>query len=163
MIKEKRVSFGSSIANIHAVNHFIEDICDHYNIFNSYFSNIVTAVTEAVQNAILHGNKNDPGKNIEIIFTSRSDGLCFTIRDEGKGFNIADLPDPTDLNNDGLSGRGIFLMKALSDELIFLDGGKTVELFFNITGIDRELAVSRKEQLNQYFQGVSKHSDSHIQ
>lgn len=162
MIKEKRISIESSLTNIHAVNQFIEDICDHYNIFNSYFSNIITAVTEAVQNAILHGNKNNPDKKIEILFTARTDGLCFTVTDEGNGFNINDLSDPTDLNNDGLAGRGVFLMRALSDEITFLDGGRAVELFFNITGIDQDLAVSRVEQLNHYFKGVLKHKGSSI-
>jgi serine/threonine-protein kinase RsbW len=154
MIKEKRISFGSSIANIHAVNQFVEDICDHYNIFNSYFGNILTAVTEAVQNAITHGNHKDASKKITILFTNRTDGLSFTITDEGNGFNPETLPDPTDLNNDGSKGRGLFLMKSLSDEMTFLDGGRTVELFFNITGIDQDLAFGRVEQLNKYFQTV---------
>lgn len=156
MIKDKRISFGSSLANIHAVNRFIEDICDHYNIFNSYFGHILTAVTEAVQNAILHGNQNDPDKQVEVRFENRPDGLCFTIHDEGHGFDPGALPDPTDLSNDGQSGRGIFLMKALSDEIEYSDGGRTVELFFNITGIDQDLAADRAGQVQKYFQTVMK-------
>lgn len=154
MSKERRISFGSSKENIHAVNHFIEDICDHYNIFNNYFGNILTAVTEAVQNAMVHGNNNDLNKKIEIVFQSKADGLSFAISDEGNGFNVEALPDPTDLTNDGEMGRGLFLMKSLSDEMSFHDNGATVELFFNITGIDQELAASRVAQVNKYFQGV---------
>jgi serine/threonine-protein kinase RsbW len=152
----KRIIIPSSVANLHAVNHFIEDICDHYNIFNSYFSNILTAVTEAVVNAIEHGNKNDSYKHVEILFSTRNDGLCFTVSDQGVGFDPESLPDPTNPENDGLLGRGLFVMKSLSDELIFSNGGSTVELFFSIAGIDQELAVSRKEQVKSYFRAVKK-------
>lgn len=149
--------------NIHLVSRFVEDICDHYNIFNSYFGNILTAVTEAAQNAIEHGNNNNPEKKVEITFKSRSDGLFFTVTDEGDGFDIGNLPDPTDLENDGMAGRGLFLMKTLSDEISFDDNGKTITLFFNITGIDRELAVSRADQLEKYLKGVKKTEGSSIE
>jgi serine/threonine-protein kinase RsbW len=158
MIKDKRISFESSLGNLHIVTRFIEDICDHYNIFNSYFGHILTAVTEAVQNAILHGNQNNPEKKVELRFENRPDGLCFTISDQGQGFDPETLPDPTDLANDGQKGRGIFIMKTLSDEIAYADGGRTVELFFNITGIDQDLAAGRAEQIQKYFQTVMKTS-----
>lgn len=163
MIKDKRISFGSSLTNIHAVNKFIEDICDHYNIFNSYFGHILTAVTEAVQNAILHGNQNDPEKNVVLQFENRSEGLCFIISDEGNGFNPDTLPDPTDINNDGLTGRGIFLMRALSDEISFKDHGSSVELLFIITGIDQDVAAARADQVNKYFEAVKKPSEKQVE
>ncbi len=162
MIKERRISFGSSQKNIHTVNHFVEDICDHYNIFNSYFGNILTAVTEAVQNAMVHGNKNIEERKIEIVFQAKTDGLSFAITDEGEGFNAEAMPDPTDLSNDGSIGRGLFLMKSLSDEISFLDNGRTVELLFNITGIDQDLAASRVAQINKYFMGVKTPKGSSI-
>lgn len=163
MIKDKRISFGSSLTNIHAVNKFIEDICDHYNIFNSYFGHILTAVTEAVQNAILHGNRNDPEKQVVLQFESRQEGLCFIISDEGYGFNPDSLPDPTDISNDGMMGRGLFLMRALSDEINYKDGGRTVELLFIITGIDQDVAAARADQVNKYFESVKKIADKTVE
>ncbi len=163
MIREKRIRFESSMTNLYIVNQFVEDVCDHYNIFNSYFSNILTAVTEAVQNAIEHGNKNDSSRMVEISFSSGTEGLSFTITDEGNGFDPSTLPDPTDLSNDGSVGRGIFLMRSLSDDIQFLDNGRTIELTFNISGIDQELAVQRAGQLNRYFQSVKKTKGSSIQ
>jgi serine/threonine-protein kinase RsbW len=151
MTRNKRIRFGSTLTNLHAVNQFIEDICDHYNIFNSYFGHILTAVNEAVQNAIMHGNHNDPDKYVEIQFEQRPDGLCFVIKDEGNGFNPNEYPDPTDITNDGKIGRGLFLMQSLSDELNISDGGSTIELFFNITGIDQDLAANRAAKVNSYF------------
>jgi serine/threonine-protein kinase RsbW len=162
MIREQGIMLGASLSNMHAVNHFIEDICDHYNIFNSYFGNILTAVTEAVQNAIVHGCKNNPSKKVELFFSSRADGLTFTITDEGNGFNPNEMPDPTDLSNDGLMGRGIFLMRSLSDGIEFSNGGRTVELTFNITGIDQDLAASRMTQMSTYFKSVKKTTGSQI-
>lgn len=156
MSNTKRIIIPSTVANLHAVNHFVEDICDHFNIFNSYFSNILTAVTEAVLNAIQHGNGNDPAKHVEIVFTQRNDGLSFTISDQGLGFDPGRLPDPTDPSNDGSIGRGLFLIKSLSDEMTYSNGGSTVELFFSIAGIDRDLAVARKEQVKDYLQSVKK-------
>jgi len=151
MSRDKVLRFGSSLTNVHAVNQFVEDICDHYNIFNSYFGHILTAVSEAVQNAILHGNESDPEKFVEVRFEHHPEGLCFTIRDDGSGFDPETLPDPTDIRNDGLKGRGLFLMRALADEVNFSDGGTTVELFFNISGIDQDHAAHRAQQVNKYL------------
>ena len=95
MISDKlQLIFPSLPENIHQVEKFVEDICDEYNINNTYFGNILVALTEAVENAIVHGNKNNPAKNVEIIFVSKPEGLSFTIKDEGKGFDINQIPDP---------------------------------------------------------------------
>ncbi len=155
MSRDKSIRLGSSLSNIHTVNQFVEDICDHHNIFNSYFGHILTAVTEAVQNAMMHGNQNDPEKIVTVTFEHTPEGLCFTISDQGNGFDPGSLPDPTDLNNDGLKGRGLFLMKTLADEVSFHNGGNTVELFFNITGIDQEHAAHRAQQVNKYLKTTS--------
>jgi serine/threonine-protein kinase RsbW len=153
MISEKiQLILPSIPENIYQVEKFVEDICDEFNINNTYFGNILVALTEAVENGMKHGNGNDPSKHVRIIFTSKSEGLSFTVKDEGRGFDITNIPDPTDINQDSeeIKGRGIFLIKSLADEVRFLDKGKTVEILFKISSINNEMAVDRIKQLKKY-------------
>jgi anti-sigma regulatory factor (Ser/Thr protein kinase) len=85
-----------------------------------------------VNNAIYHGNKNDPEKMVRIGFESEDNMLVFSVSDEGPGFDHLSLPDPTDpANIDKLSGRGVFLMTSLSDSIRFEQNGQKVYLGFN--------------------------------
>jgi serine/threonine-protein kinase RsbW len=89
------------------------------------------AVTEAVNNAIKHGNQNNSSKNVFLTLSLNEGLLKFTIKDEGSGFDFHKLPDPTAPENISKpGGRGIFLMKHLSDEVSFRENGKVVELSF---------------------------------
>jgi serine/threonine-protein kinase RsbW len=89
------------------------------------------AVTESVNNAIMHGNKNDRTKNVTLSLSLNNNVINFRIKDEGIGFDFQNLPDPTSPENlDKPSGRGIFLMKHLSDEVNFSNNGSLVELSF---------------------------------
>ena len=111
----------------------IEDVCDVFNISEELFGNILISVTEAVNNAIQHGNRSNPDKKIDISFLSNDKKVTFVIKDEGPGFDYNTLPDPTALENiEKDSGRGIFLMHRLADKVDFHEGGKTVELSFNL-------------------------------
>jgi serine/threonine-protein kinase RsbW len=164
MISEKlQLILPSLPENIHQVERFVEDICDEFNINNTYFGNILVALTEAVENSMKHGNGNDASKMVQIIFTSKPEGLSFTIKDEGKGFDINQIPDPTDLNTDPneLKGRGIFLIKSLADEVKYLDNGRTVEIIFAISSINSEMAIDRINQLKKYS-GSKEATASHL-
>jgi len=138
--------------NINLVEKFVEDICDEYNINNTYFGNILVTLTEAVENAMVHGNGRNPDKNVQIIFTSKPDGLSFVVKDEGEGFDVNQIPDPTDINSntDESKGRGIFLIRSLADEVKFLENGKTIEILFKISSINSEMAIDRINQLKKY-------------
>jgi len=75
---------------------------------------------EAAANAVLHGNKSDPAKHVHATFTLSKDALSIRVADEGAGFDPEAVPDP--LSPEGLlrpSGRGIFLMRAIMDEVHF--------------------------------------------
>ena len=76
--------------------------------------------TELVNNAIHHGNKDNPKKKVKIIYTIHSTHIKLIIRDQGNGFNLEDVGDP--LSPDNLlkeSGRGIFLIRSMMDSLEF--------------------------------------------
>ncbi len=94
----------------------------------------MVAVTEAVNNAIIHGNGKDKNKEVDLSLEIGKEKLFFTIKDQGKGFNPDALPDPTAPENIlSIGGRGIFLVKNLADKVDFLDEGRTVKMTFNVT------------------------------
>jgi serine/threonine-protein kinase RsbW len=83
-------------------------------------SQISMVSREAAVNAVLHGNKKDPGKQVRATFDLTPEKLTIQIADEGGGFDPTAVPDP--LSPEGLlkpSGRGIFLMRAIMDEVHF--------------------------------------------
>lgn len=129
----QRLKIESTSDNIRLVERLIEDICDLYNISEDNYGNILLAVTEAVNNAIYHGNQNNPHKSVHIGFENGNKQLVFSVCDEGKGFDFSNLPDPTDPSNiDKMNGRGVFLMKHLADKVEFQQDGKEVLLHFNL-------------------------------
>lgn len=76
------------------------------------------AVREAVANAIKHGNKQDADKFVEVTYISLQKGLEVTIRDFGEGFEVEDVPDPTNPENLlKASGRGVLFMKTFMEEV----------------------------------------------
>jgi serine/threonine-protein kinase RsbW len=78
------------------------------------FFNLVIALTEAVQNAIVHGNKSDPAKRVRYTVECRDEGIACAVEDEGEGFDPGEVADP--VSEDNLlreGGRGIFIVRAL--------------------------------------------------
>jgi serine/threonine-protein kinase RsbW len=119
--------------NIRIIESFIDNAKERFHLDDDIYGNIMIAVTESVNNAIMHGNKNDRKKNVSIALSLHDNILRFRVEDQGPGFDFHNLPDPTAPENiDKPSGRGIFLMKHLSDEVSFSDFGKVVELSFYV-------------------------------
>ena len=117
--------------SINLVEKLIEDLREEHNIHEDCFGNILVAVTEAVNNAIQHGHKNDQDKQVKISYEVDGNNLLFTVRDSGPGFDYYNLPDPTAPENlEKPTGRGVFLMKQLADQVIFSENGRVVEMFF---------------------------------
>lgn len=125
------IQIPSIIDNIRMIESFIDNAKDRFHLDEDIYGNIMIAVTEAVNNAIKHGNSSKSSKNVYLSLILNENLLKFTIQDEGGGFNYNNLPDPTAPENlEKPGGRGIFLMKHLSDEVQFKEGGKVVELSF---------------------------------
>lgn len=134
LAENQKIRISSKAENIILVERMIEDVCDVFNISEDYYGNILVAITEAVNNAIYHGNQANPTKNIDIFFKSFSDHVSFIVKDEGPGFNYESLPDPTNPENiEKPNGRGVFLMRNLADKVSFEDNGSKVVLDFKVT------------------------------
>ncbi len=103
------------------------------NVDPNLYPNILISLTEAVNNAMIHGNRNDQSKNIVVTCQEKPNQIFLRISDEGSGFDPLKIADPTcadHLEEEG--GRGVFLMKQLTDDILFLDHGRTVELMWRI-------------------------------
>ena len=130
-MKQVKIQIPSLVENIRVVESFIDNSKDTFHIEDDIYGNIMVAVTEAVNNAIRHGNKFDKDKNVFLSLSVDQNLVKFEIEDEGTGFDYTNLIDPTapeNLENPG--GRGIFLIRHLADEVEFRKDGRNVQLTF---------------------------------
>jgi serine/threonine-protein kinase RsbW len=119
------------------ISPFVAGLMQFIELCNEKFRNgderntdIEIAVQEALANAVIHGNHEDPHKQVHITCRCSTRGeVSVTVRDEGEGFDRDGVPDPTDPQNLLLTrGRGIYLMRALMDEVSFTDNGRVVHM-----------------------------------
>ena len=129
----KRIVLTSNPDNLDAVAQFVKEIDARQSISPQVYPNILITLTEAVANAIHHGNKADCNKKIAIDCKINPARLTFRISDEGNGFNHRKLPDPTTRDRiDKEDGRGVFIMKQLSDKVSYRNKGRTVIIQFSL-------------------------------
>ena len=129
----KEFEIPSDTQNLRIVEKAIDDLSLELDLSDEVYGNVLVATMEATNNAIIHGNKCDPNKNVKIHINKDSGVLLVRIVNQGEGFDYQSVPDPTAPENiEKINGRGIFLMERLSDGLIFHDEGRTVELKFRV-------------------------------
>lgn len=134
---ENSISIASEIASVAEVEALIDNQSAMFKFDDDVYGKLLLAVVEAVNNAIVHGNKSDVSKKVDITYIIESDFVEYSITDYGDGFDPTSIPDPTELENiEKFSGRGLFLMKNLSDEMEFSDNGRTVRLKFLLNSND---------------------------
>ena len=116
------------------VEAFVKELSEKFNISQDKYPNILISLTEAVNNAILHGNRKDEKKYVKIASAQTLVGIKLSVSDEGTGFDPAAVPDPTATENiDCCGGRGVFLIRQLSDQVSYFNNGSTVEMHFRLT------------------------------
>ena len=119
--------------NVSVVESFIENVGEKIRIEETIYGNVLVSVTEAVNNAIVHGNKEDKNKKVRLGLKQNKKSVRFIVEDEGMGFDHNNLPDPTNPKNlEKVKGRGIFLIKSLSDKTTFKQNGRVVEMLFKL-------------------------------
>lgn len=127
------LKLSSDTRNIALVESFVERAVEQYQIAPDIYGNILITLTEAVNNAIIHGNSNDESKTVQIQLRRKNNCLAVRVTDEGEGFDLTAVPDPTAPENLlQVGGRGVFLMQQLSDSVHFHNNGSTVEMHFNL-------------------------------
>ena len=132
-ITVERLVFKSDIKNINLVERLIDDLSEKHNLHDDVYGKLLLSVVEAVNNAIVHGNKMDMEKDVVLEYSIDDSKIDFIITDMGDGFDYNNIPDPTKPENiEKTHGRGIFLMNHLADEIEFSNNGRVVKLSFDI-------------------------------
>jgi serine/threonine-protein kinase RsbW len=133
MLRQMNLKLASHPGCILQVEEYVKALVDKYRLSPDIYPNILISLTEAVNNAMMHGNKQDAKKEIHIRLMKQDGKLCFIVSDQGKGFDYVNLPDPTAPENvTKVGGRGVFLMQQLCDSIRYHDNGSTVELVFHL-------------------------------
>lgn len=114
----------------------IEKLIDNQSAIGAFnedvYGKLLLSVVEAMNNAIVHGNNFDPNKKVTVHYVIEDNQVEYTISNEGEEFDPDSLPDPTAPENlEKESGRGIFVMRMMADEVEYSNGGRTVTLRFN--------------------------------
>ena len=123
----------SNPGNVDKVSSLVDNLASRLRIAPDTYGNILITLTEAVNNAIIHGNKRDESKMVEVRTEARNGRLAITVKDEGRGFDYSNLPDPTSPERVcECGGRGVFIMRQLSDRCHFRDNGRSVEMEFKL-------------------------------
>lgn len=123
----------SDIENLRVIESRVDEIMNKIGIGKDKYGHILVATMEAVNNAIVHGNNMDVRKNVNVCLEYDNLDFIVKVKDQGIGFNHESVPDPTSPDNiENIHGRGVFLMKRLSDDIGFNDTGNEVIMKFKI-------------------------------
>jgi serine/threonine-protein kinase RsbW len=113
------------------VEMLVDRVCNQLGVNEDFYGNVLIAVTEAVNNAIEHGNGKLASTEVKVAVGDNPSEFCFNVKDQGRGFDFDHLPDPTAPENIlKENGRGIFLMKNLADEVVYEEAGRSVNIYF---------------------------------
>ncbi len=130
--KTTQLSLPSRLETVERVAAVANDIAARCGFDANAIFGIELAVREAVSNAVLHGNREDETKPVEISFTDSGASLTIIIRDHGAGFDPDEVPDPTrEENLLNPSGRGLLFIRTFMDEVAWTrhpGGGMVVRM-----------------------------------
>jgi serine/threonine-protein kinase RsbW len=119
----------SDLSLMNGVLEYLHERVSKLGLIKPERSNLFIALDEAFVNAVKHGNKNDPKKLLRITAELSPKEACFTVEDEGEGFNVGDIPDPCDpANLFRTSGRGVLLIYNIMDEVEYNAQGNRVKM-----------------------------------
>ena len=127
------VKIASKLENLREVEKLVDEFNEIEELNESLYGKVLLATIEAANNAIVHGNKLDPEKTVMVEIRKSKDRIEIYVEDQGEGFNYMRIPDPTAPENiENIHGRGVFLMKQLSDEVNFYKNGTKVQILFKV-------------------------------
>lgn len=133
MADSKELTIPSSTEQVYQLESFVASLQQWVGFDDEVYAQIMMALSEAVTNAIIHGNKEDEEKTVHILAHDLNGKLSISVKDEGEGFDPQAIPDP--LKEENLlkeGGRGVFLMNQFADEVDFSENGSKLTLTFNL-------------------------------
>jgi serine/threonine-protein kinase RsbW len=140
---KNQISIPSSLDYLKNVDDFVEDRLKNTGLSESELADVAISVTEAVTNAVVHGNKNEPEKRVEITLQIKDPDIIIWVKDQGNGFDPGSVPSPVE--KDAILkkvGRGIFILKSLMDEVDFAfqpEGGTLVKMIKHCKPANKKL------------------------
>lgn len=127
-----RLKLKSTFEESEKVPDFVANLQSKASLTEDETSTLMLLVSEAVTNAIEHGNKLDPSKEVDVEIIIADKKIETIVKDQGEGFNPEETDDPLQEENLlNARGRGVFLIKEISDDVTYLDGGRTVKFQIN--------------------------------
>ncbi|HFA47482.1 MAG TPA: ATP-binding protein [Bacteroidetes bacterium] len=127
------LKLASNAGSVSMVEPFVKKMVSRYNLSPDRQCDILVSLTEAVTNAIVHGNCKEANKTVKVRMKQEKGMLALRVSDEGGGFDFTNLPDPTLPENIcKCGGRGVYLMRQLADNIRFYNNGSTVEMRFKL-------------------------------
>lgn len=109
------------------VESFVADIFEYHQFSHKCFNAVFLCISEAVTNSIVHGNKEDHKKKVELNVDCKHHLIQVQITDEGEGFDIEDIPDPTHKDNIRKeTGRGIHIIKSIAQKVSLNEKGNSL-------------------------------------
>jgi serine/threonine-protein kinase RsbW len=127
---EGRIVIRSQLTNLQVIDTIIERIEKEYAMEEDDRFRVRLVLSEAIQNAIVHGNHNDPEKTVVIDYTKdqNSDKVYFCISDQGPGFDLSLVLDPRKPENrEREGGRGVFFLKQFTEKLAYCNEAKAIK------------------------------------
>jgi len=134
VLNKMKLKISSDTLQLDLIEEFIKNIFSKYALDKRLFIKVLVCVNEAVVNSISHGNQYDLNKEVTICSEYREKTLFFRVEDQGQGFDFDHIPDPTIKENIlKETGRGIYLLQHLAEEISFQNKGSAIEfsIFFN--------------------------------
>ena len=127
-------TFKSTLEELNRLPYILDQISKTFGLNSETEAKLMLTVSEAVTNAIRHGNKENPAKKATMIVTGTNHNeLEITVSDEGDGFKPQEVPDPlADENLLKTSGRGVYLMKEYADKVSYNEKGNELTLTFKL-------------------------------
>ena len=131
----KKLVLDSKFEEMERLEPFINELKQWADINDEDSSRIMLSLSEAVNNAIIHGNNKNPEKQVVVHSALDEENriLTISVQDEGEGFDPEEIPDP--LKEENLlneSGRGVYLIRQYADELQFSEGGSKATIIFQL-------------------------------
>ena len=123
----------SNPRNISLVDGFVQRLVQEYKLSPNLYGNILISLTEAVNNAIIHGNHRDESKKVQIQLHREKNNIAIRVSDQGRGFDPTKVANPCCMENiEKEGGRGVLIMRELCDKMNYHNNGRTVEMQFKI-------------------------------
>ncbi len=161
--KERKLVVAVNEIGIHNIERFVEEICDDFNIFNSYFGNIMMTVLEASENAFVFLEEKAENKKVEIKFWSEKNKLVFQIK--GKNEVYVKKVDVDNITIDSIDNNEFpeshMIIKMLADEVKIDAKSNSITMIFYISSINYNTSIQREKSINEYFEKVIKKIKTH--